>query len=210
SLRRERESPDPHEFTIEPLRSPTTSDMAFVFAVPYQDGGASVPMLALNVKPQSLVNPLVPPGYGFAVVAADGRVLFHSTSALSLEENFLRELSDSDPMTRAMSLASEARWTGDYHGRRHRLYTTPVRTFDRSPWRIVTFRELEPLLAFSAARQSTALLLFGFYVLVLLCFVAGYLVAHRPTGGGLKDTLVATIIQSRDPVSTTESLVSLV
>jgi hypothetical protein len=209
SLRRERQAAGPHQFTIEPLRSPTTSDMAFVFAVPYEDGGASVPMLALNVKPQSLVNPLVPPDYGFAVVAADGRVLFHSTSALSLEENFLRELSDSEPMTRAMSLGSEARWTGDYHGRRHRLYTMPVRAFDRSPWRLVTFRELEPLLAFSAARQSTALLLFGFYVLVLLCFIAGYLVAHKPADGGLKDTLVATIIQSRDPDLTAASIVSL-
>ncbi len=187
SLRRERGTREPHQFTIEPLRSPTTSDMAFVFAVPYQDGGASVPMLALNVKPQSLVNPLLPPGYGFAIVAADGRVLFHTTSALSLEENFLREVSDAEAMTRAMSLDSEARWTGDYHGRRHRLYTMPVRAFDGSPWRLVTFRELEPLLAFSAARQSTALLLFGFYVLLLLCFVAAYLLdtaARRPQPEG--------------------------
>jgi hypothetical protein len=209
SLRRERGAREPHQFTIEPLRSPTTSDMAFVFAVPYEDGGASVPMLALNVKPQSLVNPLLPPGYGFAIVAADGRVLFHTTSALSLEENFLREVSDAETMTRAMSLDSEARWTGDYHGRRHRLYTMPVRAFDGSPWRIVTFRELEPLLAFSAARQSTALLLFGGYVLLLLCFVAAYLLTQRPADRSLKDTLVATVIQSRDPDVTAASIVSL-
>ena len=210
SLRREREAGEPHQFTIEPLRSPTTSDMAFVFAVPNGDDETSEPMLALNVKPQSLVNPLIPPGYGFAIVAADGRVLFHSTSALSLEENFLREVSDADPMTRAMSLDSEARWTGDYHGRRHRLYTMPVRAFDRSPWRLVTFRELEPLLAFSAARQSTALLLFGIYVLLLLCFVAAYLLAQQPADRGLKDTLVAMLIQSRDSALTTASIVSLV
>jgi hypothetical protein len=209
SLRGERELPEPHQFTIEPLRSPTTSDMAFVFAVPYEEGGAAVPMMALNVKPQSLVNPLVPPGYGFAIVAPDGRVLFHSTSALSLEENFLRELSDPSAITRAMSLGGEARWTADYHGRRHRLYTTPVRAFDRTPWRLVTFRELEPLLAFSAARQSTALLLFASYVLVLLCFVAIYLLAHQAPGLSVKDTLVATIIQSRDPQTTAASIVSL-
>ena len=209
SLRGERDAPEPRQFTIEPLRSPTTSEMAFVFAVPYEEGGLSVPMLALNVKPQSLVNPLLPPGYGFAIVAADGRVLFHSTSALSLEENFLRELSDTDVMTRAMSLSGEGRWTGDYHGRRHRLYTMPVKAFDQTPWRLVTFRELEPLLAFSAARQSTALLLFLFYVVVLLFFVAAYLITHQPADGSVKDALLAMLVQSRDPDVTASSTVSL-
>jgi len=70
---------EPHQFTIEPLRSPTTSDMAFVFAVPYQDGGIRADA-GPQRQAQSLVNPLLPPGYGFAIVAADGRVLFHATS----------------------------------------------------------------------------------------------------------------------------------
>jgi hypothetical protein len=208
SLRRERE--DSRQFTIEPLRSPTTSDMAFVFAVPFEDAGGLARMLALNVKPQSIVNPLVPPGYGFAVVASDGRVLFHSTSALSLEENFLRELSDSDPIARAMSVGGEARWTGDYHGRRHRFYTMPVRAFEGSPWRLVTFRELEPLLAFSAARQSTALMLFAVYVIVLVFFVTLYLFAQQRAGLSVKDSLIAMLIQSRDPKMTFESIVTLV
>jgi hypothetical protein len=206
SLRVESALPEPRQFTIEPLRSPTTSDMAFAFAVPYT---GDWPMMTLNVKPHSLVNPLVPPEYGFAIVDPDGRVLFHSTSALSLEENFLRELSDSRVITTAMSLGSEARWTGDYHGRRHRLYTRPVHAFDKSPWRLVTFRELEPLLAMSAARQSTALLLFAIYVLVLLCCVGLYLPFRRAPGFTAKDTLVAMITQPRDPQMTAVSVVRL-
>jgi len=210
------------QFTVEPLRSPTTSEMAFVFAVPNgvktspSSKGPEVPtadkapVIAVNVKPQSLVDPLVPPGFGFAVIAEDGRVLFHSTSALSLEENFLHELSDAGPIARAMNVGGEARWTGDYHGRRHRFYSTPFATLDNCPWRLVTFREIEPLLDFSATRQSSALLLFIGYGLVMLTLIAGYLLYHRMRGRSVKDVVVGTLIQTRDAKVTSISVAILI
>jgi hypothetical protein len=211
----------PGEFTVEPLRSPTTSEMAFVFAVannvktppptqgPQVPTGDRAPVITINVKPQSLVEPLVPPGFGFAVLAEDGRVLFHSTPALSLEENFLHELSDVGAIAQAMSVGGEAWWTGDYHGRRHRLYTTQVSTLDRCPWRLVTFREIEPLLDFTAARQSSALLLFIGYMLVMLTLVGVYLLYHRMSGRSVKDVVIATLIQTRDWEVTWTSILTL-
>src|SRR5262249_53890703 len=90
-------------FTIEPLRAPTTSEMGVIFAMPLDDGKSvgkapsdpspreSRTFFALNVRPQSVVDSLVPPGYGFAIIAPDGKVLFHSEEGLSLEENFFEE-----------------------------------------------------------------------------------------------------------------------
>jgi hypothetical protein len=196
-----------HEpFTIEPLRSPTTSDMAFVFAVPLGDIDADVPMLALNVKPQSVLDPLIPPGYGFAVLAPDGRVLFHSTSALSLEENFLRELSDPRPIVQAGTAGGYATWTGYYHGREHRFYAQPVSKLQGCPWKIVTFRELEPLLAFSASRQSAALVLFSVNIFVLLTIGTLYVFMQRQRGRAVKDVVMAMLIQSRHPAVIAKSL----
>jgi hypothetical protein len=209
------------QFTIEPLRSPTTSEMAFVFAMPNTASSHpppsdpriptadEAPVIAINVKPQSLVDPLVPPGFGFAVLAADGRVLFHSTAALSLEENFLHELSDVGPIAQAMSIGGDASWTGDYHGRRHRFYSTRVSTLDHCPWRLVTFREIEPLLDFSAARQSSALLLFIGYALAMQTLVAGYLLYHRMSGRSVKDVVIATLIPTRDSKVTWASILTL-
>ena len=53
--------------------------------------------LVLNVRPGSLFDAVVPPGFGFAVIAPDGRVLFHSQENLSLGENFFEEVGESAP-----------------------------------------------------------------------------------------------------------------
>jgi hypothetical protein len=193
-------------FTIEPLRSPTTSDMAFAFAVPLGKIDDENAMLSLNVKPQSVLDPLVPPGYGFAVLAPDGGVLFHSTSALSLGENFQRELSDPQPILQAGAAGGYATWTGYYHGREHRFYAKPVSKLQGCPWRIVTFRELEPLLAFSASRQSAALVLFSVNVFVLLTVGTLYLFLQHQRGRAVKDVVMAMLIQSRHPDVIAKSL----
>jgi hypothetical protein len=188
---------DAESFTIEPLRSPTTSDLAFVFAVPNDDRDPALPMLTLNVKPQSLVDTLVPPGFGFAILAPDGRVLFHSTQALSLEENFPHELGDTSAIARAMVAGGEAWWTGDYHGREHRFYTDRVRSIIGSPWRIVTFRELEPLLSFSSGRQTAAVVLFSVNIFAMLALTGIYLYLHKRRGRSPKDVLVSAVMRSR-------------
>jgi hypothetical protein len=197
-------------FTIEPLRSPTTSDLAFVFAVPNDDVDPDLPMLTLNVKPQSLVDTLMPPGYGYAILAPDGRVLFHSTPALSLEENFPHELGDTTAIVRAMSSGTEAWWTGDYHGREHRFYTDRVKSLIGCPWRIVTFREVEPLLSFSSGRQTSAVVLYSVNVFALIAVTGIYLYAQKRRGRSARDVLIAAVMRSRSLKSTDRAIALLV
>ena len=197
-------------FTIEPLRSPTTSDLAFVFAVPNDDVDPALPMLALNVKPQSLVDTLVPPGYGYAILAPDGRVLFHTTQALSLEENFPHELGDTTAIARAMTTGTEAWWTGDYHGREHRFFTDRVKSIVACPWRIVTFRQMEPLLSFSSGRQTSAVVLFGVNVFVMIAITGLYLFAQKRHGRNPRDVLIAAVMRSRSLKATDRAIAMLV
>ena len=184
-------------FTIEPLRSPTTSDLAFVFAVPNDDRDPALPMLTLNVKPQSLVDTLVPPGFGFAILAPDGRVLFGSTRRSASKRTSRTQLGDTSAIARAMVAGGEAWWTGDYHGREHRFYTDRVRSIAGIPWRIVTFREVEPLLSFSSARQTAAVVLFSVNIFAMLALTGIYLYMQKRRGRSPKDVLVSAVMRSR-------------
>ena len=183
-------------FTIDPLRTPTTSELGVVYAMPASttaEGRRT--FLALNARPQSLVDPIVPPGYGFAIVAPSGRVLFHSEEALSLEENFFEEVGDPQQVRERARSARLARWMGDYHGRPHRFRMQPVEAFLNSPWLIVTFQELDPELTEEVLQQSGTLRL-GMMNLLLLAalilIVTFYsIVKHRRMRDLVQSVLVA-------------------
>jgi hypothetical protein len=164
-------------FTIEPLRAPTTSELGVMFAMPAPEEKGPDPknvqrtFLALNVRPHSVVDPVVAPGYGFAILALDGRVLFHSEEGLSLEENFFEEVGDPQDVREKARSARLVRWMGDYHGRPHRFRMQPVQSFVNSPWLIVTFQELDPELAAEVLQQSGTLRLGTLNLLLLITVV---------------------------------------
>ena len=171
-----------YRFTIEPLRSPTTSELGVFFALKSSErnDGAKNPALnsvgqpdadvgkqpeqiepqeffGLNVRPQSVVDPIVPPGYGFAILAPDGKVLFHSQEGLSLEENFFEEVGDPAEVRATAQSGRPAKWNGDYHGRPHRIRMEPLGAFKGNPWLIVAFQELQPVLDAEVLHQSGTL-----------------------------------------------------
>ena len=171
-----------YRFTIEPLRSPTTSELGVFFALrsSERNDGAKDPALNLvrqpdagatkqpeqvepqeffgvNVRPQSVVDPIVPPGYGFAILAPDGKVLFHSQEGLSLEENFFEEVGDPAEVRATAQSGRPAKWNGDYHGRPHRIRMEPLGAFKGNPWLIVGFQELQPVLDAEVLHQSGTL-----------------------------------------------------
>ena len=172
------------QFTIDPLRAPTTAELGVVFAMPldpeqtnkFKEGTptkAERVFFALNVRPESVVDSVVPPGFGFAIIAPAGKVLFHSEEGLSLEENFFEEVgSPADVREKARSRRL-VRWTGDYHGRPHRFRMQPISSLAGSPWLIVTFQEMEPVLTALVLHQSATfrlgmLNLFLFVVIALV------------------------------------------
>src|SRR5262249_3765891 len=62
---------------VEPLLSPNTGEYLTVLTKPF--GNSPRPYVGLLIVPLSSVNsPVFPPGYGFAVIRADGTVLFSS------------------------------------------------------------------------------------------------------------------------------------
>ncbi len=189
-------------FTIEPLRAPTTAEMGVVFAIPDGEG-----LVAFNVRPQTVVDPLIPPGYGFALLAPDGQVLFHSQEGLSLWENFFKETRDpADTATRARS-GRPFTWTTDYHGRSHRVFMRTFEEFGDCPWLIVTFQELDPLSAAKAEQQGMTLELFGTSFLILILGLGCAALLWTVRGQNFRDMLLDTAsVDSRSSVPSKKSM----
>ena len=202
-------------FTIEPLRAPTTAELAVVFGMPlHQLRGlpavqrAKAPtktaprpephFLVLNVRPHAVVDAVMPPGYGFAIVAPDGKVLFHSDDGLSLEENFFEEVSNAQGVRERMQLERAVAWSGDYHGTPHRIHIQPVSTLQGSRWKIITFQDLNPGLAAVVDHQRGTFQLSVLNLVLLLLLTAlavwGY---SKLRGRDLRDLI--TTPPSPDP-----------
>jgi hypothetical protein len=122
----------------------------------------------------SLMQPVIPEGFGFAVIDDTGKVLFHSAAKLHLGENFFEEC-DNNQVLRAAVLG---RWkqglTTSYFGKGNSLYVEPLGDL---PWTIVVFNEKDSLRTTFSEILSLSLILFLSYVAVLsVLLVAIYLI----------------------------------
>jgi hypothetical protein len=182
-------------FMIDPLRAPTTAELGVVFVTPAPEiEGEEKSFFALNVRPQSVVDPIVPPGYGFAIIAPTGKVLFHSDEGLSLQENFFEEVGDPREVRERARANRVVHWSGDYHGRPHRFRLQPMQAFRDSPWFIITFHEVGPVLSREILQQTGAVRFGGlnlFLLVVVALGFAGYSRLKHRRARDLMQTLLA-------------------
>jgi hypothetical protein len=175
-------------FWVEPVRSGTTGESVAVLAMPAAARGAPAaagaggprPLLAaLAGSMASLSRMVLPPGCGFAIVDADGGILFHADARKSLQEKNLLEETSADRALRALLFAHRSGAVGGrYQGRDHRFYVAPVRGL---PWSVVSFRDKTPLRTVNVQIVTTALVCLLAYlsVFVLLFGLAYALPQYR-------------------------------
>jgi hypothetical protein len=108
---------------VESLRSWNTGVQQAVIAKP--TGSPDLPVASLSVPLRSVIGPVTPPGFEYAVVDREGLVLFHSDSQRNMNENLFQE-TDFDRRLRAVVAARSAdALTVDYWGRQYRAYVRP-------------------------------------------------------------------------------------
>lgn len=134
----------------------------------------------LGIPMISLINPVLPPGFKFAIINNEdenGRVLFHSDSARNRTEDFLIE-TDRNRRLRSTVFARRAEtmrlryWGEDYIAR-----TMPVKG---TPWTVVALRDLQMLRAVNLEWISTTLFFVLLYVGLLTALFLGVAIA-RPS-----------------------------
>ncbi|MFT3681164.1 MAG: hypothetical protein QM791_12880 [Ferruginibacter sp.] len=87
-------------FCLEPVNSWTNGDFIVIISKKSRFGNESI--VTLSTRMNSMVQTILPPGYGFCLVDEDGKVLLHSETNRNLQENFIEKINPSRALTEAM------------------------------------------------------------------------------------------------------------
>jgi hypothetical protein len=137
---------------LQPLQSATTGSREAVLSAPVLKHDV-FRVAAMTIPMHALIDPVIPPGFGFAVISLEGQVLFHSDPDHNLSENFFVE-ADGSRRLRALVSARHEEWVDfKYWGGDHRAWVTPMEltinlanrgagapiAASGAPWTLVTF-----------------------------------------------------------------------
>jgi hypothetical protein len=130
-------------YFVDAVRSFTSGEVRAVLSIPSSGNGRPL-MAAMTTRLLSLTDPVLPPRVGFALIAHNGDVLFHSDSRLSLTHNLFEETGQDPDLRATVDAGDTAFLHGRYWGRRHRFFVTPL---GQTPWTLVVFRKEDLLRA---------------------------------------------------------------
>jgi hypothetical protein len=115
---------------IHPLLSPITDEFLTVLTdvLPEDTPPNKVPLVigALTYHPISMVDPVLPPGYAFAVIDGDCKVLFHSEPFRNMKENFCEESENKHELRPLLVSGVDATVDISYLGQTERAFVTEM------------------------------------------------------------------------------------
>lgn len=170
-------------FRLESLLAKTTGEQLAVVSIPSigpaNDKSEASSTIFMTTQLRSLHNPVLPPGFGFAVIDQSGSVRFHSDSRRNLQENFLEE-TDEPSLLAALTNRAPLRISGSYLGKDHEFFLKPL---SGMPLYLVAFRET------NVYRSTHAQLLSMTFFLIIAAFLLG-----------LSFILVQILVNPRSPI----------
>lgn len=138
-----------------------------VVSIPSKTKQAAVAAIAFRLK--SLHQPLLTPGYQFAVIDRNGKVLYHSDPDRNLNEDLETELSGQNKLRSALEARVKDAFTTKYFGKSYNILVKPI---NHLPYSVVIFSDLGYLetreMSIYSFTISMFLLLCLFFVVQLL------------------------------------------
>ncbi|MCK5101552.1 MAG: hypothetical protein KAR17_02015, partial [Cyclobacteriaceae bacterium] len=127
----------------------------------------------------SVINTILPLGYGFCVIDKMGDVKFHSNSGRMLQENFIEESENSSDLKQAIFGNLSTHFSANYVGKSHLSFVQPIETL---PLHIVTFYD-ESYLHSVNLKITNLTFIFSLLVLVMffLMVMGSWFVIHNKT-----------------------------
>lgn len=153
---------------MDPLFSPNTGEFLVVLAAPWT--GAAPPQLrktdprlkVLAIKVESLFKPVLPTGYGYAVVAADGKVLFHSSSVRNMNEDFTKEAQENVSLVALLAQGSTGYLDVRYMGTDKKMWVTPLEATSGPRLTLIVFKDS----SYSTTVNMTVVVVFAVLVVI--------------------------------------------
>jgi hypothetical protein len=122
--------PAPRRCTLESVWSWTTGEPLAVLArpatPPTSPGAPRFTAAAISIPMRSLIRPVLPPGFEFAVIDAQGQVLFHSDRQRNVSENLFEETDDNRRLRAQVAAHSAEPVNIRYWGAAYRAYVRPM------------------------------------------------------------------------------------
>jgi hypothetical protein len=138
------------KFRFDSVYSKNTGELLTILAKPYHapktwndlpGARCELPVQVMSSRFKSLVDPVLPAGFGFAIVNREGIAQIHSIAARSGIEDFFKE-SRQDPSLEALVRnALSDHLQIDYMGRRHQMFVKPLPYLADPAPALVVFRD---------------------------------------------------------------------
>jgi hypothetical protein len=124
-----------------------------------------LPVAALSIPMRPLLDPVLPPGFEFAVIDQTGQVHFHSDTQRNMHENLLLETDRNRRLVSLVTTHGAGTVNTSYWGRPYRAYVRPTLV---PGWSIVALHAKQPARALVLEWSAVTLLMQGGYMLVWL------------------------------------------
>lgn len=104
-----------------------------------ESGPVKAEVAALTTQLTSLIDTIMPVGYGFCVIDETGVVWFHSNTERNHQENFIQEVGKNGELLSTIYGRQENHIDLDYQSRNHKCFVTPIKDI---PLFIITFHDM--------------------------------------------------------------------
>ena len=152
-----------HKFWLQPIVSRTTGRNQVEISQQVKNSDWTI---AFDTRLLSLMDPVVPDGFGYLIINNEGDVLFHSDEVHHLGENLLQECDDNRELRSAIIGRTNSEMDASYSGQDHRLFVTTLEGFP--DWSIVAFRSKQPLRSVFLELMTSLTALFLIHMLMLM------------------------------------------
>lgn len=168
----------------EPLSEPfflesivSWSDFTNEAAISIPSKVSGYPAAVLTTQLHSVMNPILPKGFGFAIIDENGLVQFHSDKNLILQENFLEETNKYSDLQSGKFSRVAVDANIKYHNINHKAYMQPINAM---PLYLVTFYNMEYRNAeIQGVVSISMILLFGSFAVVALMILVLHLIQKK-------------------------------
>jgi hypothetical protein len=160
------------DYYLEMVKTKNTGENAAVIATRVP---GSLWVSSLDTRLLSLMGPVLPPGYGYAVIDSGGEVLFHSDEVKNLEEQFFAECENDRRLRAAVLSRMDQPIDTNYLGKGHRMY---VSALGGTPWTLVVFADKQMARTINLEVITLSIVLYLLFSLSVVALISLFCLAR--------------------------------
>lgn len=168
-------------FFLESIYSLNTGKSYAALSIPSIDTSfeKKSEVIAMTTELGAIFDPVLSHGYKFALINAEGQVLFHSDKRRNLQENFLNDIGNKSAIKSSINSRVFNTFSTSYHGDDYEACIEPL---DSWPVYLVTLYDTSYFKSANAEILSVCIIMLGVYgSIILLIFLIIYVSSHSPS-----------------------------